>query len=55
MLDSSPAITDHHQGFDRPWWARAVVGVGLLVLVEEFGLDACERRRHFCFQCQFFS
>ncbi len=48
LLNSAIAlwfITDHNQWLDKPLWAMTVVGVGLLVLVAGFGLDAGERRR----------
>jgi serine/threonine protein kinase len=48
LLNSAIAlwfITDHNQWLDRPLWAMVVVGVGLLVLLAGYGLDAGERRR----------
>lgn len=38
-------IADHHQWFDKPWWAIALVVAGLAGLAIGFGLDARERRR----------
>jgi hypothetical protein len=38
-------IADHHEWFDRPAWAIAVVAAGLLALALGFLLDARRRRR----------
>jgi hypothetical protein len=37
-------IADHHEWFDKPWWAIALVIGGLAGLVAGFALDARERR-----------